>query len=76
MSSSSRIEKLPSSYSSESAELKVLHKKKINNNNKKNKLKRSFSSFGQFHKKGLGIIIFFLFSPPSQECNESITAIL
>ena len=38
MSSSSKIEKLPSSYSSESAEWKVLHEKKNG--------KRSFSSFG------------------------------
>ena len=37
MSSSSKIEKLPSSYSSESAEWKVLHEKKNG--------KRSFSSF-------------------------------
>ena len=33
MSSSSRIEKFPSSYSSESAAWKVLQKKKNNNNN-------------------------------------------
>ena len=38
MSSSLRIEKLPSSYSSESAEWKVLHEKKNG--------KGSFSSFG------------------------------
>ena len=43
MSSSSRIKKLPSSYSFESAEWKVLpEKKRIE--------KRSFSSFGRFHR--------------------------
>ena len=47
MSSSSRIEKLLSSYSFESAEWKVLHKK---NKSLKKKWKRSFSSFGQFHR--------------------------
>ena len=43
MSSSSRIEKLPSSHSSESAEWKVSHEKKERD-------KRSFSLFGQFHR--------------------------
>ena len=43
VSCSSRIEKLPSSYSSESAEWKVLHEKKKND-------KTSFASFGQFHR--------------------------
>ena len=43
MSSSSRIEKLPSSHSSESAEWKVSHEKKERH-------KRSFYLFGQFHR--------------------------
>ena len=43
MSSSSRIEKLPSSHSSESAEWKVSHEKKERD-------KRSFSLFGQFQR--------------------------
>ena len=42
VSCSTRIEKLPSSYSSDSAEWKVLHEKK--------KDKTSFASFGQFHR--------------------------
>ena len=47
VSCSSRIEKLPSSYSSESAKWKVLHeKKKIEKKNGK----PSFASFGQFHR--------------------------
>ena len=44
VSCSSRIEKLPSSYPSESAEWKVLHEKKKKND------KTSFASFGQFHR--------------------------
>ena len=43
MSSSSRIEKLPSSHSSESAEWKVSHEKKERD-------KRSFSLFVKFHR--------------------------
>ena len=43
VSCSSRIEKVSSSYSSESAEWKVLHDKKKND-------KTSFASFGQFHR--------------------------
>ena len=46
VSCSSRIEKLPSSYSSESAEWKVLHEKK----KKKKNDKTSFATFGQFHR--------------------------
>ena len=44
VSCSSKIEKLPSNYSSESAEWKVLHEKKKKND------KPSFTSFGQFHR--------------------------
>ena len=46
VSCSSRIEKLPSSYSSKSAEWKVLHEKK----KKEKNYKPSFVSFGQFHR--------------------------
>ena len=49
VSCSSRIEKLPSSYSSESAKWKVLHEKKKKKKEKKNG-KPSFASFGQFHR--------------------------
>ena len=48
VSCSSRIEQLPSSYSSESAKWKVLHEKKINKLKKNGK--PSFASFGQFHR--------------------------
>ena len=45
MSSSSRIEKLPSSYSSESAEWKLLHKKNYNDKKNNNDKKKMFIFF-------------------------------